>query len=144
MFNQSQWSGTDAALAMKQAIALTMGEPIANINIGYASQLCLTSPTMSPSISPTFSPSKEPTSGLRMLQSDIDVTSALSEADGSHGIMLAAVPKVPLSFSIYKKLPGNSQNLFACFTHNLDKLLEEYRKMFYITNNHSQIYNQGI
>ena len=107
MFNQSQWSGTDAALAMKQAIALTMGEPIANINIGYASQLCLTSPTMSPSISPTSSPSSVPTAGIRMLQGDADVTSALSEADGSNGMMVAAVPKIPLSFSIYKKLPGN-------------------------------------
>ena len=107
MFNQTQWSGTDAALAMKQAIALTMGEPIANINIGYASQLCLTSPTMSPSISPTSSPSSVPSAGLRMLQGDAEATSALSEADGSHGMMLAAVPKIPLSFSIYKKLPGN-------------------------------------
>ena len=114
-FNQSEWSGTDAALAMKQAIALTMGQPVDAIEIGYASQLCLTSPTTAPSISPTQNPTVQPStasfSGRRLLQNAKDVSLAailsMSKAIGNHDMTIDALSIIPLSFSIYKALPGN-------------------------------------
>ena len=103
-FNQSQWSGTDAALAMKQAISLTMGEPVANINVGYANQLCLTSPTASPSFNPT-------SDTIRKLNTIEEIykasASSATSSISSEEISVAAVAFIPLSFSIYKVLPGD-------------------------------------
>ena len=103
-FNQSQWSGTDAALAMKQAISLTMGEPVANINVGYANQLCLTSPTMAPSFIPTSIPSLDEFRKLKTVD-EIDRASIHSVLS-SEKMTVEAVVFVPVSFSIYKVLPG--------------------------------------
>ena len=107
-FNQSQWSGTDAALAMKQAISLTMGEPVANINVGYANQLCLTSPTMSPSFNPTSTPTSDTLRKLNTIEEIYKASaSSATSSISSEEISVAAVAFIPLSFSIYKVLPGD-------------------------------------
>ena len=93
-FNQGLWSGTDAPEAMMQAISISMGVNIGAVQFGLARQLCLNSPTGAPSArpSPRHVKISKPSSGELVL------------TDYSR-LLTAAVTK-PLSFSIYRDVPG--------------------------------------
>ena len=102
-YNQSTWSGTDASEAMMQAIAIIMGVPVSTLHCGYADQLCLLSPTRSPSVPPAKSARKvlreDSISSYSRSFSDTSYRQTMETANFFH-------PREPLSFSITKDIPG--------------------------------------
>ena len=98
-YNQKLWSGSNAALAMGQAIAVTMGVLLDDVVCGFANQLCLTSPTVSPTSSPDHSEKKSKTS--RALTHYV-----ASMGDVHHRREALAESAKPLSFSLYRSIPG--------------------------------------
>jgi hypothetical protein len=66
-FDLTQWNGTAASLAMRQAISLILKVNIEYVAFGYTATLCPTPaptspPSSSPSLSPSLAPSLAPTS----------------------------------------------------------------------------------
>jgi hypothetical protein len=45
---QDKWVSADAILAMKEAVAQSMGVPVDTIDVNYGDQLCESAPTLSP------------------------------------------------------------------------------------------------
>lgn len=120
-YSQSLWSGSDAAEAMTEAIAISMGVPVASVSCGFASQLCLTSPTGAPSLAPTAyptflakrvpsarpTPTSTPTVPTFKPTRKIKVTTSRSFEQSVLRVTEVYDDSKPLSFSIYREVPGN-------------------------------------
>ena len=127
-FGQAMWSGTDAGKAMIEAVAITMGVPTESVAVGFASQLCLTSPTGAPTVFPTFKPSRRPTarpiSDLYLKESKATHyrSAPLQAIGGIHTLVDEPDPTKELSFSIYMSVPGDFHLLYCLMSHGFNTL----------------------
>jgi Ice-binding-like len=131
-YRQGLWSGSDAARAMIEAISISMGVPVEAVSCGFASQLCLTSPTGAPSLAPSGGPSLRPTGVPTATPTSpptikptrrVKVMSSGNLLERSDILPLIEAEDdsiKPLSFSIYREVPGKD-----CF-NTISLLLEPH------------------
>ena len=120
-YRQSLWSGSDAAKAMIEAIAISMGVPVEAVSCGFASQLCLTSPTGAPSLAPSGGPSVRPTRIPTYTAAPTSSPPTFKPTRKAKAMAMSSLLELsdtvrlsevdddsikPLSFSIYREVPG--------------------------------------
>ena len=89
---------------MMEAIAISVGVPLSELSSGYASELCRTSPTGAPTPSPISNRMLEMTTAA-----DVRTGHGAME-DMKHGVTMAVTAVRPLSFSIYRVVPGKQSS----------------------------------
>lgn len=90
---------------MMQAIAMNMGVPVDDLQCGFANQLCLTSPTASPTQTPVAITAQRSRSADSHLNYD-----SLDLLDVSRDGSAPAIVTKPLVFSVYRDIPGIVNN----------------------------------
>jgi hypothetical protein len=88
-----------------------MGVPVGAVQCGFASQLCLSSPTGAPSARPTRNPkqiSAAPDNGKRYATAMASGGEEARQFSDSRSISLAGAATKELAFSILRDVPGKS------------------------------------